>query len=116
MREIKFRAFDTYSKKFTNYQIWDDMLLFYDKNKGIWLRNIKERYILLQYTGIKDKNGKEIYEEDIVQWIDSGGIIRKNSVFFEDGAFRICNSYFEISEYAELKVIGNIYENKELLK
>ncbi|MDK4524971.1 YopX family protein [Fusobacterium necrophorum] len=71
---------------------------------------------LMQYTGLKDKNGKEIYEGDIVVWIDSGGNKRQNKVFFKQGAFRICNLCFEISEYGELEVIGNVYENPELLK
>lgn len=116
MKEIKFRAWDGLTKKITNYQICDDMVLFFDKHKGCWLKNQKDRFVLIQYTGLKDKNGKEIYEGDIVVWIDSDGNKRQNKVFFERGAFRICNSYFEISEYGELEVIGNIYENPELLE
>lgn len=71
---------------------------------------------IMQYTGLKDKNGKEIYEGDIVLWIDSKGNKRQNKVFFERGAFRLRNTYFELLEYGILEVIGNIYENPELLE
>lgn len=104
MREIKFRAWDMYAKKWIEHFNVD-------------LLNIPkfETCVLMQYTGLKDIHGVMIYEGDIVKWIDSDNDIRKNNVFFENGSFRICNSNFEISEYGELEVIGNIYENPELL-
>jgi len=110
MREIKFRAWLKEKKKMMNV----NEINFKE-------RDINEAFFcfyeieLMQYTGLKDKNGKEIYEGDIVAWIDSDGNKRQNKVFFEQGAFRICNSCFEISEYGELEVIGNVYENPELL-
>jgi len=71
----------------------------------------------MQYTGLKDKNGKEIYEGDIVK---IEGFIN-HVVGFEDGAFRWMNvgPYLPIAERIserECEVIGNIYENPELLK
>lgn len=72
MREIKFRAWDTDNKKMV---LWGELL---SKN----LQNILSMpkycgYELMQYTGIKDKNGKEIYEGDIVQQfnVKENGII-----------------------------------------
>lgn len=105
MREIKFRIWDKYSKMWMEHFNAD-------------LLNIPEYKTceIMQYTGLKDKDGVMIYEGDIVKWVDSDGNIRINDVFFKDGAFRICNSFFEISEYGQLEVLGNIYENPELLR
>ena len=86
-----------------------------------------------QYTGLKDKNGKEIWEGDILQIKDvcvdyddfDNEILRdkKMVVEFIDGGFVALmksNYLFELSrtrlERFETEVIGNIYENKELLK
>ena len=77
-------------------------------------------YELMQYTGLKDKNGKEIYEGDIVQGrIKDEGIDVKGIVVYCE-----CGYYFikdkddevEICIISDLEVIGNIYENPELLE
>ena len=80
-------------------------------------------FIIMQSTGIKDKNGKEIYEGDIVRFALTDGF---NYVMNEDGvvtyklgAFYVVNGLTEylISDINtnEVEVIGNIYENPELL-
>lgn len=79
-----------------------------------------EDLILMQYTGLKDKNGKEIYEGDIVEseknmMFNQGK--QTDQVRFEDGAFKVATvnlSTITTSFYPE--VIGNIYENPELLE
>ena len=63
---------------------------------------------VMQFTGLKDKNGKEIYEGDIVKNID-----RVFEVTFKDGYFSIIHNKKGLL-YCE--VIGNKYENSELLK
>lgn len=78
-----------------------------------------------QYTGLKDKNGKEIYEGDIIgNWFNSneGRVQSKQQVFWKNGGWRIDASfnqdrsffsalYLELEDY-DYEVIGNIYENQ----
>lgn len=54
MREIKFRAWDRKSKKWTSYSIDDGLLMFYDDHLECWeIGREGERFILCQYTGLK---------------------------------------------------------------
>ena len=125
-REIKFRAWDEVSEKMLN---WNDFL---DTNmKNTFLAPESTGLILMQYTGLHDKNGKEIYEGDIVLL---ACYHYKEPVF--DGEFEVIydeingmwllvdledkeNVYtFEnIRGYylTELEKIGNIYDNPEVL-
>ena len=103
-------------------------------NEDLWLK-INETQImganlfeveLMQYTGLKDKNGKEIYKGDILQFYNDVDYIIKPGyakVVFKDGAF--CCKHFKYgTEYLanmdmsdmDITVVGNIYENPELLK
>lgn len=109
-REIKFRAWDEVSEKILN---WNDFL---DTNmKNTFIAPESTGLILMQYTGLDDKNGKEIYEGDIAKYENMIG-----KIMFFNGSF-ILSDFEETEEWelgvinAEIEVIGNIYENRELL-
>ena len=95
-----------------------------------WDEELKENWEIMQFTGLKDKNGKEIYERDIVQSIYWGQPKRaKGIVIFEGYEWKTVpknrgshKTSYELwsdvvgEEGTSVEVIGNIYENPELLK
>ena len=123
MREIKFRAWDKESEQmipndFVNKEA--SAFVVYNEIAQEWISDEKD-FILMQFTGLLDKNSKEIYEGDIVQYFDTAFAPREIfSIDFVNGMFYLKSA--EDEEYnsdmntAPLEVIGNIYENKNLLK
>lgn len=121
-REIKFRIF-------SNGKIYNTFNLEWFKENSqrpdnfhtlteswIW----PDDSILLQYTGLQDKNGKEIYEGDIVH---SDLLNITAAMEFANGGFGIHKIRADLKVVAlygalsyEFKIIGNIYENPELLE
>jgi uncharacterized phage protein (TIGR01671 family) len=78
---------------------------------------------LIQYTGLKDKNGVEIYEDDIIEGFDPkylGGDRYVGRVFYWDEEAAFYHGFHEGRPpkrmWKDVKVIGNIYENPELIK
>jgi phage uncharacterized protein TIGR01671 len=131
-REIKFRAWLKEEKKMViveTIDFTDKSMQYLEKNEIIdaylLRRMIFDDVELMQYTGIKDKNGKEIYEGDIVLIrIDKTNILHKTVVKFKHGAFIADiignNDYIYLFHFGfnkdDFEVIGNIYENKNLLE
>ena len=135
MREIKFRVWDKNDKRIS---IYPQMIDFY--NKRIGYMQYQTEYMpdtsysfpvgfeefeyseLMEWTGLCDKNGEEIYEGDIVKLKNNHGI-GVVKYYDEWGAFVVENVKFKpsvvlgISYYKEeIEILGNIYENPELIK
>jgi len=127
MREIKFRAWNI-GGKIMNYSIAG----LYPSEYGIAVqvngsRDINSiNYVLLQYTGLKDKNGKEIYEGDVVKILDTS--ISKHYDFIGECVWYEFSCGFNLrkgnhdlmfkrldSTTEQYEIIGNIYENPNLL-
>lgn len=118
-REIKFRGQQINTKKWVYGYLY--------RNKGLYvicenIRYAEEEPIFLdtvgQFTGLHDKNGKEIWENDIVE-IKEKGINKKGVITWENGCFFVktkeyCLPLYDLLDY-EIKVIGNITDNLELL-
>jgi uncharacterized phage protein (TIGR01671 family) len=119
MREIKFRAKENLKGK------WVYGGYFYDKENDLHFIIATEFFYLVdpktvgQYTGHKDKNGKEIYEGDILSDYETkAAYLGRTYVvrWLDDGWFvYIGKFYYRLKDAVHQKVIGNIYENPDLL-
>ena len=111
-RDIKFRAWNTFDR----HLVHDIIFL---RNKDFTLNKFlgEDRYVLMQYTGLKDKNGKEIYEGDVLK---SGVQIVTVVYTAESASFDLMTNTKGLMGMAGvnsiLGIIGNIYENPELLE
>lgn len=138
MRPIKFRAWDTAHKKmWSAEEMGEDQLTIAVDGSGFInvhgddkrLSSFLKHLVPLQFTGLLDKNGKEIYEGDIVRdsvdsnaeeivfdktkWVRSG--ISWKRFMTRDGD-PYTTDLWEYTARKELEVIGNIHENPELIK
>ena len=121
MRNYKFRAYDIVDNRM--HYLDDKEVIFVINNVGIslYLDDGTEivYFELMQYTDNKDMNGKEIYEGDIVNCYDKEEELHFNGIVaFNDCGFVIkegCVTHYRWIDYY-ITVIGNIYDNPELLK
>ena len=119
MREIKFRAWDTLAKKWP--RDFTDVVDPAGKGGNVTLLRHADHIELMQFTGLKDKDGKEIYVGDIVVFSGRSERSAPYEVKFEGAQFKAVrpekmNQCGLIDTEQWLEVIGNIYENHELLK
>jgi hypothetical protein len=111
MREIKFRAWDGTRM---DYNPWFDEYAGGGAPINSFANEAKMfNKVFMQWTGLYDTSGKEIYEGDIVEVEDGVGVIEWNA---HDLAWDLSGPNMPITRSMSAKVIGNIYENPELLK
>jgi len=121
VREVRFQAWDKWEKEmlpvaginFTNEFMWINELI--DDETSANTRYLDE-VVLRQYTGVNDVKNREIFEGDIgwVDYHDCHGLVKniKGKLVYEWG--NSIDDFFKMFEHVE--VIGNIYENPELLE
>lgn len=130
MNIIKFRAWHTIQKKmYSPEEMGEDQLTLMPDGKGLinvssistQLSQFINEMIPLQFTGLKDKNGKEVYDGDIIQ-VDNEENPAITECKYDKGCFILEDNAGghwtrQLHHQPErLTIIGNIYENPELLK
>lgn len=121
MRDIKFRVWCKHNKEmYDEYFGVDidqpDVILFGNEDKERWAT--REEVVLMQKTGLKDMNDKNIYEGDIVRVFDvQTGKLSENAytvIYNSKSEWTIDDYYLLSRKHHKCKIIGNIYENQEL--
>ena len=137
MRQIKFKAWDKTRKEMFNIITWNDPnhlefdLTAIGQSSDSVIELNKEDTIIMQFTGLKDKNNKDIYEGDIVKFKPCNDMsLRKefrdeevkSEIIWDDNLSRFDVNWWGHATYhttfphPEMEVIGNKFKNPELLE
>jgi uncharacterized phage protein (TIGR01671 family) len=126
MKEIKFRAWDVINKKMypVAFPIWNWIIEWKIDFTNHTIEKIDsdwdDRPIVMQYTWLKDKNGKEVYEWDIVISQDVEWVVKMVDWAFDIYKDDTKQYYDDMRQIyfteSSMEIIGNIYENPELLQ
>lgn len=117
-REIKFRVYCTFRKQMITVGV--DSNASFNHDGTISTHGVLGSNPLMQYTGLKDKNGVEIYEGDIITFdgVTSSGNVIKREVTYNSEYCRFQGGMYPLVEgkfCTPPRVIGNIYQNPEML-
>lgn len=137
-REIKFRAYDKEYERMTYFD--DEDYLYhcpfilrleqvfkkdsnYDDYENFEYKDVTDKIELMQYTGLHDENGKEIYEGDIIEWTTLSGKKYRFSVEYSNKYAQyiitntgdVENEAEPLGDYENIEVIGNVFENGDIL-
>ena len=106
MREIKFRAW------YNNEMLPPQSIVFLIKSN----LKLEGDFPLMQYTGLKDKNGKEIYEGDILRTRQGiGFVVWSDYMYMIESLGSQAQDEMYPQEWVESEITGNIYENPEMI-
>lgn len=140
MRTIKFRVYSTYERQMIYEDLYDYLSI--DSNGQLNNSAGLGEFHIMQFTGLHDKNGKEVYEGDVVRILYTDWASKTNEkmslddykksishfgyVVYDNAEYSInikskkYNDYYNSSihhgTHGEIEIIGNIYENPELLE
>ncbi len=127
-RNISFRAWDIQNERMVEYPFQftinpedSTKWFFYDDWRDLEDGISRSGYIM-EFTGLKDKNGKDIFEGDVVEWFLEGewgtsDLTYKGTIIWsEERCSFIVDNYGHLYSLTSIEVIGNIFQNSELLK
>lgn len=121
-RILSYRVWDNEKKEYSDNTFSLDQygLLYIQDEDGYWEEANEDRFIIEFNTGLEDKNGKMVYEGNIVRWLDGLNEYIEFKVEWQDNRARFClRNEYSVFDYEDLndkkkpyiEVIGNVHEN-----